>query len=229
MRGLLRVLVSGSAAALVGLGALTGCSGGDTPSPESGTTTSSASSTGEATASASPTAVALPAKSAWATAPRSSLKFAVPVTWTPVSTELLESGADSDAVKALLETMNVSREQFLASMAGMDVIVMGPAEKNFGPNVNVVPNSLTELPSGSSFGAELTQLGATIGTPREVTSALGPAVLVPYTLPSGATTIVGRSIVVGGPNGYVTITVSHVDEQAADAVADTLLSTLSAT
>ena len=30
-------------------------------------------------------------------------------------------------------------------------------------------------------------------------------------------------------NRYVTITVSHVDEQAADAVADTLLSTLSAT
>ena len=229
MRGSLRVLVSASAAALVGLGALTGCSGGDAPAAESGTTSSSGSTTGEATASASATAVGLPADSTWATAPRSGLRFAVPDTWTPVSAETLAGSADSDSVKALLESMQVTKEELLASMAGMDVLVMGPAEKNFGPNVNAVPNSLTELPPSNSFAAELTKLGATTGTPREVSTALGPAIVVPYTLPNGDTTIVGRSIVVGGPNGFVTITVSHVDNKAADAVADTLLSTLGAT
>ena len=71
--------------------------------------------------------------------------------------------------------------------------------------------------------------GATPGTPSDETTPVGPAILVPYSLTNGQLDIRGRSIVVGGPNGYVTITVSHVDEQAADAVADTLLSTLSAT
>ena len=52
---------------------------------------------------------------------------------------------------------------------------------------------------------------------------------MPYSLTSNELDIKGRSIVVGGPNGFVTITVSHVDDEAADAVAATLLSTLSAT
>lgn len=173
--------------------------------------------------------MALPAASVWATAADSGLRFAVPETWEPIDAETLTSGGSNAAVDQLLETMGVTREEFVASIQGMELMVMGPVESNFAPNVNVVPNALTELPPATNLASELTSIGATAGTPSEETTALGPAILVPYSLMSGELDIKGRSIVVGGPNGFVTITVSHVDDKAADAVAATLLSTLSAT
>ena len=232
MRGSLRVLVSASAAALVGLGALTGCSGGDTPAQESGTTTSSTSPAGEATASASPSAagsVELPADSRWVTATKSGLRFAVPDDWASIDAEKVLAGESNPGVDQLLETMGVTQEQFAQSLAGMDLMVMGPMDGTFAPNVNVVPNVLSELPPAANLASELSSVGATPGTPSDETTPLGPATLVPYSLTNGQLDIKGRSIVVGGPNGFVTITVSHVDDKAADAVADTLLSTLGAT
>ena len=120
MRGSLRVLVSGSAAALVGLGALTGCSGGDAPAAESGTTSSSGSTTGEATASASPSAagsVELPADSRWVTATKSGLRFAVPDDWASIDAEKVLAGESNPGVDQLLETMGVTQEQFAQSLA----------------------------------------------------------------------------------------------------------------
>ncbi len=230
MRGSLRVLVSASAAALVGLGALTGCSGGDTPAQESGTTTSSTSPTGEATASASPSgSVELPADSRWVTATESGLRFAVPDDWTSIDAEKVLAGESNPSVDQLLKAMGVTQEQFAQGLKGMDLMVIGPVDGNFAPNVNVVPNVLSVLPPAANLAAELSSVGATPGTPSDETTPLGPATLVPYSLTNGQLDIKGRSIVVGGPNGFVTITVSHVDDKAADAVADTLLSTLGAT
>jgi hypothetical protein len=125
--------------------------------------------------------------------------------------------------------MGVTQEQFAQSLAGMDLMVMGPMDGTFAPNVNVVPNVLSELPPAANLASELSSVGATPGTPSDETTPLGPAILVPYSLTNGQLDVTGRSIVVGGPDGFVTITVSHVDDKKADAVADTLLSTLSAT
>lgn len=225
MRGTTRVLTSVSAAVLLAVGGLAGCSGSDDPGA-AGTSSSPAASSSAPAPAAS---VALPAASVWATATESGLRFAVPDTWEPIDAETLTSGGSNAAVDQLLETMGVTREEFVASMQGMELMVMGPVESNFAPNVNVVPNALSELPPATNLASELDSIGATTGTPSDETTPLGPAILVPYSLSSGDLDIKGRSIVVGGPNGFVTITVSHVDDKAADAVAATLLSTLSAT
>ena len=222
----MRVLTSVSAAVVLAAGGLAGCSGGDDPDAAAPSVSSSAAS------SASPSAAApvvLPSGSEWATAADSGLRFAVPDTWEPIDAAALASGESNAAVDQLLETMGVTREEFVQSMAGMELMVMGPAESNFAPNVNVVPNALSELPPAENLASELSSIGATTGTPSDETTPLGPAILVPYSLQSGELDIKGRSIVTGGPNGFVTITVSHVDDKAADAVAATLLETLSAT
>ena len=227
MRRPMRILTSVSAAALVAVGGLAGCSGSDDPGA---TASGAASAASSAPASPSPAAsVALPSGSQWATATDSGLRFAVPDTWEPIDAETLASGGSNASVDQLLETMGVTREEFVASMQGMELMVMGPVESSFAPNVNVVPNALSELPPASNLASELDSIGATTGTPSDVSTPLGPAILVPYSLTSNELDIKGRSIVVGGPNGFVTITVSHVDDEAADAVAATLLSTLSAT
>ena len=227
MRRPMRILTSVSAAALVAVGGLAGCTGSDDPVA---TASGAASSASSAPASPSPAAsVELPSGSQWATATDSGLRFAVPDTWEPIDAEALASGGSNASVDQLLETMGVTREEFVASMQGMELMVMGPVESRFAPNVNVVPNALSELPPASNLASELGSIGATTGTPSDETTPLGPAILVPYSLTSNELDIKGRSIVVGGPNGFVTITVSHVDDEKADAVADTLLSTLSAT
>ena len=227
MRRPMRILTSVSAAALLAVGGLAGCSGSDDPGA---TASGAASAASSAPASPSPAAsVALPAGSQWATATDSGLRFAVPDTWEPIDAETLASGGSNASVDQLLETMGVTREEFVASMQGMELMVMGPVESSFAPNVNVVPNALSELPPASNLASELDSIGATTGTPSDESTPLGPAILVPYSLTSNELDIKGRSIVVGGPNGFVTITVSHVDDEAADAVAATLLSTLSAT
>lgn len=222
----LRVLTSVSAAVVLAVGGLAGCSGGD--DPDAASPSGSTSAAGSAAVSPSAAAsVALPAGSEWATAADSGLRFAVPDTWEPIDAQSLASGESNASVDQLLETMGVTREEFVQSMAGMELMVMGPAESNFAPNVNVVPNALSELPPATNLASELGSIGATTGTPSDETTPLGPAIYVPYSLKSGELDIKGRSIVVGGPNGFVTITVSHVDDQAADAVAATVLSTLS--
>ena len=224
----IRVLTSVSAAVVLAAGGLAGCSGGD--DPDAAAPSGSTGAASSATASPSPVAsVALPAGSEWATAADSGLRFAVPDTWEPIDAAALAAGESNAAVDQLLETMGVTQEEFVQSMAGMELMVMGPAESNFAPNVNVVPNALSELPPAENLASELSSIGATTGTPSDETTPLGPAILVPYSLKSGELDIKGRSIVTGGPNGFVTITVSHVDDQAADAVAATLLETLSAT
>ncbi len=126
--------------------------------------------------------MALPAGSEWATAADSGLRFAVPDTWEPIDAAALASGESNAAVDQLLETMGVTQEEFVQSMAGMELMVMGPAESNFAPNVNVVPNALSELPPAENLASELSSIGATTGTPSDETTPLGPAILVPYSL-----------------------------------------------
>ena len=52
---------------------------------------------------------------------------------------------------------------------------------------------------------------------------------MPYSVASGENTVRGRSIVLEGPDGFVTITVSDITDKAAEAVTEQILSTVGRT
>ena len=231
-----RGVASVSMAAVLVAGGAAGCSGGsDGPGGGASATTSGGASIGTggtaSGASASPTAppVEAPAGTTFVEGKSSGLRFAVPEDWKVLDPAALETDSDSALAKSLEKTYGVSADQLSKVFGAMDLVMMGPPEKSFAPNVNVVPNPLTALPTATDLASELDKIGAKTGTPRDATTPLGPAVVVPYELQSGANLVKGRSIVLKGPNGYVTITVSDVDAKAADAVTDDILATASPT
>jgi hypothetical protein len=158
----------------------------------------------------------------------SGVRFAAPEDWKVFDATAITEGKDKALVKALTQMYQVDESQLAQMFSQMDVMVMGPVESKFAPNVNVVPNGLTKLPPASDLAAELGKLGAKTGTPRDLTTALGPAILVPYELTSGTNKVKGRSIVLKGPKGFVTVTVSHITDKGADAVTSSVLDTISA-
>ena len=223
-----RALTSVSVVAVLVAGGVTGCSGGD----GGGGTASSAAASGGASvtassASAVPSAEA-PQGTSWVETKASGLRFAVPEDWTVFDTASLTQNRDEALIKELTETFDMTEEQLAQTFEQMDLMVVGPPQDDFAPNVNVVRNLLTALPAGSAMAAELESVGATVGTPSEETTPLGPAVVVPYSLTSGSTDIKGRSVVVEGPDGFVTLSISHVSEDLADDVTSTILSTIGA-
>jgi hypothetical protein len=225
--------VSVAVAALLVAGGAAGCSGGGdggASTPASGGASSGTAGTASG-ASPSPTAspVEAPAGTTFVEAKGSGLRFAVPETWKVLDPSTLATDPESALAKSLEKTYGVSADQLSKVFGAMDLMVMGPPKTSFAPNVNVVPNPLTSLPKATDLAAELDKIGATTGTPRDATTPLGPAIVVPYELQSGANLVKGRSIVLKGPNGYVTITVSDVDAKTADAVTDDILATASPT
>ena len=94
------------------------------------------------------------------TATKSGLRFAVPDDWASIDAEKVLAGESNPGVDQLLETMGVTQEQFAQSLAGMDLMVMGPMDGTFAPNVNVVPNVLSELPPAANLASELSSVGA---------------------------------------------------------------------
>lgn len=216
------VLTSVCAAAVLVAGGLAGCSsgGGSAAAPASAATSAPAS----ASAPASPSA---PAGTTWVQAKSSGLRFAVPDDWKVFDATAVTEGKNTAMVTELTRMYQVDEKQLAQMFGQMDVMVMGPVENRFAPNVNVVPNGLSTLPAASDLAAELEKLGATTGTPRDVSTALGPAILVPYELSSGGNQVKGRSIVVEGPNGFATVTVSHITDKGADAVTSSVLTSIS--
>ncbi len=158
----------------------------------------------------------------------SGLRFAVPKDWKVFDATAITEGKDKAMVKELTQMYQVDESQLAQMFGQMDLMVLGPVENRFAPNVNVVANGLTTLPPAGDLAAVLGKLGATTGTPRDVTTALGPAILVPYDLSSGGNQVQGRSIVLEGPNGFATVTVSHITDEGADAVTASVLESISA-
>lgn len=223
-----RALTSVSVVAVLVAGGVTGCSEGDGGGGTASSTAASASASVTASsASAGPSAEA-PQGTSWVETKASGLRFAVPEDWTVFDTASLTQDRDEALIKELTETFGMTEEQLAQTFEQMDLMVVGPPQDDFAPNVNVVRNLLTALPAGSAMAAELESVGATVGTPSEETTPLGPAVVVPYSLTSGSTDIKGRSVVVEGPDGFVTLSISHVSEDLADDVTSTILSTLGA-
>lgn len=223
MWGKRSITLSSSALALAGLVVLGGCSGtgsGETsPAP-------AASSSSVAPESPSAGAAQLPEGAQWAESSTAKVRFAVPKTWSVVdATKLFESG-DEAKIAAAAKDLGLTADQLRQAAGQIDVLVTGPPVKEFAPNVNVVPNALTALPDESALAAELTTIGAQAGPGDTRPTPLGEAIVVPYTLKQGTTTVQGRSIVAPVAGGFTTITVSHVDTQAADTIADQVLATL---
>ena len=223
-----RALTSVSVVAVLVAGGVTGCSEGDGGGGTASSTAASASASLTASsASAGPSAEA-PQGTSWVETRASGLRFAVPEDWSVFDTASLTQDRDEALIKELTETFGMTEEQLAQTFEQMDLMVVGPPQDDFAPNVNVVRNLLTALPAGSAMAAELESVGATVGTPSEETTPLGPAVVVPYSLTSGSTDIKGRSVVVEGPDGFVTLSISHVSEDLADDVTSTILSTIGA-
>ena len=233
MRGSTRGFVSVAVAAVLVVGGVAGCSGGGdsgASSPASGAASGGAAGTasgGSASPSAAP--VEAPAGTTFVEAKGSRLRFAVPQDWSVLDPSTLSTEPDSPIAKELEKTYQLSAEQLAQVFGQMQLMVVGPAERSFAPNVNVVPNPLTSLPAATDLAAELGKVGAKTGTPRDATTPLGPAIVVPYELQSGKNLVQGRSIVLKGPEGFVTITVSHITDKGADAVTDDILATASPT
>ncbi|MFL6151799.1 MAG: hypothetical protein ACJ72B_05390 [Ornithinibacter sp.] len=225
------VLTSVCAAAVLVAGGLAGCSsgGGSAAAPASAATSAQASASAPAPTStpASAGTASAPAGTTWVQAKSSGLRFAVPDDWKVFDATAVTEGKNTAMVTELTRMYQVDEKQLAQMFGQMDVMVMGPVENRFAPNVNVVPNGLSTLPAASDLAAELEKLGATTGTPRDVSTALGPAILVPYELSSGGNQVKGRSIVVEGPNGFATVTVSHITDKGADAVTSSVLTSIS--
>lgn len=215
-------MLSSSALAMSGLVVLGGCSGttdDKTPAPAP-----SVSST--APESPSTSAADLPEGAQWAESGASKVHFAVPKTWSVVDATQLFASGDEAKIAAAAKDLGLTADQLRQAAGKIDVLVTGPPVKQFAPNVNVVPNALTALPDESALGAELESIGAQVSPGETRATPLGEAIVVPYTLKQGTTTVHGRSIVAPVAEGFTTITISHVDTQAANTIADQVLATL---
>ncbi|MGL5819544.1 MAG: hypothetical protein ACRCYR_18430 [Phycicoccus sp.] len=199
---------------------LSGCSGDDT-------STSSSGSVGAST-SASPSAAA-PDGYRLVESPGVRTRFAVPEAWTVVDVKKAIDGGDQKGLDVAAESLGITTDQFAQAAQSIDLMVIGPRKDGFSPNINAVPTpDLTDLPPAEQVTGELTGIGAKVGSAREETTPAGPALVVPYSLTLGATTVQGRTVVVKGSGGVVTLTVSTADAGQSDDIASALLTTLAA-
>ena len=222
------VLALAGVLALGGCG-LTGTAGSDA---SSSTASGSAGSTTAASASAAPTPSTTaepPAGAIWATSSGTGVRFAVPVEWSLIDPSALLEQGDPDALASAAESLGVSPDQMGEIANQVDLLVMGPPEGDFAPNVNVVPSPVAEMPGDAALKADLGSIGATVSGIRSSTTPLGAAKVASYRLVMGATTVHGRAIVAEIPDGFTTVTVSHVDDKGADAVTAQVLKTLGTT
>ena len=232
MRGMTRAITSVCAAGVLVAGGLAGCGGGSgsdgaaAPSGSASSAPSSATPTGSA--SPSQNAPTAPAGSTFVDGPGTEVRFALPDDWKVFDAEAISSGKDKALLEELEKTFSMNADELAQVFGQLDLMVVGPPEQEFAPNVNVVANGLTTLPAASDLATQLGKLGAKTGTPRDETTPLGPAIVVPYTLASGGHEVRGRSIVLEGPDGFVTVTVSHITDKGADAVTSTVLKTIAA-
>ncbi|MGL5861254.1 MAG: hypothetical protein ACRCY9_08365 [Phycicoccus sp.] len=198
-----------------------GCSGDDTSrsSPRSGATSASASP--------SATAAAVPDGYRVVESPGVRARFAVPESWTVVDVEKAIDGGDQKGLGVAAESLGITTDQFAQAAQSIDLMVIGPRKDGFSPSINAVPApGLAELPSAEQVTGELTGIGAKVGSSREETTPAGPALVVPYTLTLGATAVQGRTVVVEGSGGVVTLTVSTAEAGQSDEIAQAVLSTL---
>ncbi len=154
------------------------------------------------------------------------MRFALPDDWKVFDPEAISSGKDKALLKELEKTFSMNADELAQVFGQLDLMVVGPPEQEFAPNVNVVANGLTALPAASDLATQLGKLGAKTGTPRDETTPLGPGDRGALHLESGGHEVQGRSIVLEGPDGFVTVTVSHITEKGADAVTSSVLETI---
>ncbi|MGL4177552.1 MAG: hypothetical protein ACRCSN_15915 [Dermatophilaceae bacterium] len=181
------------------------------------------------TTSPSTTGAAAPSGYRVVESPGVRTRFAVPEAWTVVDVEEAIAGGDQKGLGVAAQSLGVTTEQFTQAAQSIDLMVIGPRKDDFSPSINTVPApGLTELPRADQVSGELTGIGAKVGSAREETTAAGPALVVPYTLAVGAVTVHGRTVVVEGSGGVVTLTVSTADAGQSDDIAQAVLATLAA-
>lgn len=218
-----RVVVCAAFLAAIGL---VGCSSsGDSPS--AATEASTATSAGTSSASASSTTAA-PAGTQWAEATGTGVRFAVPETWTVNDPAKVLAQGDPDAIEKVAEALGVTASQFEDAAKSTELYVMGPTRNGFSPNISVMPNSLTSMPTSAAMASDMESIGAKVGTARNATTPLGDAVVLPYTIQLGAYTVEGRLIAAETPNGVAAMGVSHTSAERADALTEQILATLGA-
>ncbi|MDO5736270.1 MAG: hypothetical protein Q4P15_07330 [Propionibacteriaceae bacterium] len=168
----------------------------------------------------------LPEGSQWAESSTQGIRFAVPATWSVVDPQkLFTSGSEQD-IEAAATEMGMTVAELQQASTQIDIMVMGPAEAQFAPNVNVVPTALKALPTEEMMAAELESVGATPAQGSTQSTDLGEVIVVPYVLELESSTVHGRSILVPVSDGFTSITVSHVTDADAEALTEQLLSTL---
>lgn len=223
---------------LVGTIAMTACSTTGEPNPTtdpassmSATMVSSpASSPSPAGNESTPEAPApdpeLPNGFQWAESSTQGIRFAVPGTWTAVDAkQIIGSGSEAD-IESAAQDMGLSVDQLRQAAEQIDIIVMGPAVDGFAPNINVVPTSLTELPTQEALAAEAESVGASVGQGSVREAPGGQAMVLPYVLELETANVQGRAIVAPVPGGFTSITVSHINAEDADALTDQILASL---
>jgi hypothetical protein len=136
--------------------------------------------------------------------------------------EVLDSG-DQDAIAEAAKSMGVTADQLATIGEQIEVIVFGPTVKGFTVNINAVPQPNTTMPTAEQAASQLEQIGGTVGTPVEGTTALGRSLVVPYTVKVKDQIVQGRTVLVETDEGVATLTVSHVSSKQADELTEAIL------
>ena len=130
--------------------------------------------------------------------------------------EVLDSG-DKEAIDEAAETMGVTVEQLDDARRPDRGHRLRPDRQDFAVNINAVPQPGTAMPSAEEASSQLEQIGGTVGTPVDGTTALGKSLVVPYTLKVQDRHRAGpRPSCSRRADGVATLTVSHVSGDEAD-------------
>ncbi len=225
--------------ALLGIGALAGCSNNNESSSDSSTSASSSSASAptsseaaENTAAASssssaetkskPSAVAASSLSGTAidkteevTAKANKISFAVPAEWVSIDGAALASSSQ-DKIKEVAQDTGMDPQALTQQMSQLDLMVSAPSadDTGFADNINVTatPVDTTELPSKEDMDAFVQEFNGKPINYQVVTTPAGDATVTEYTLDAAGRTIHGTSIIVpSGAGGYSIVTVSTSD------------------
>lgn len=208
-------------AALVLSFALAGCgSSGDKPDNER------VGSPASATSAAKDSAPALPKGYTWQTIDEASLKFAVPDSWTAINPKKVMASGDTSVFDEMAKKMGVTSKQMQAAVGNADLMILAPAKDGYADNVSGLMVPLTELPTEAQLQAEIGRLSEEKVTITNEASPAGPTVTANYVLTLAAKKIQGRSMFVKGKDGVLNLTISALDADGAQKVADTIRSTI---
>ncbi len=73
------------------------------------------------------------------------MRFALPGDWKVFDAEAISSGKDKALTQELEKTFSMNADQLAQVFGQLDLMVVGPPEQEFAPNVNVVANGFVTV------------------------------------------------------------------------------------